>query len=100
MMLWMIHPFTDNDIVVTLSEKLPLEIHLNQCFAKEYNKCKSHESQLVQMIIKMTSSNQWVQTLKKVDIFYNKWFMHRHIIVDDAIILYENLLVFVKSTNI
>ncbi len=35
-----------------MSEMLPLKIQLNQCFAKFYNKCKSPESQHVQMIKK------------------------------------------------
>ncbi len=50
--LWRIHHITHNDIVGTMSEMLPLKIQLNQCFAKFYNKCKSPESQHVQMIKK------------------------------------------------
>ncbi len=36
---------------------LPLEIQLDCRFAKFYNKCKSHESQLVKAIIMIASSN-------------------------------------------
>ncbi len=47
---------THNDIIVTMSEMLPLEIQLSCPFAKFYNKCKSHEYQLVQTIIMVASS--------------------------------------------
>ncbi len=40
-----------------MSGTLPLEIQLNCHFAKFYNKCKSHEFQLVQTIIMVASSN-------------------------------------------
>ncbi len=48
---------TYNDIIATMSEMLPLEIQLNYRFANFYNKCKSHESQLAQTIIMVTSSS-------------------------------------------
>ncbi len=56
-MLWKVHPITNNDIIVTMSKMLPLEIQLNPRFANFYNKCKLHESQLMQMIIVVASSN-------------------------------------------
>ncbi len=47
---------THNDTIATMSEMLPIEIPLNWCFVNFYNKCKSHESQLLQMIDKVASS--------------------------------------------
>ncbi len=55
---------TLNDIIATMSEMLSLEIQLNYRFAKFYNKCNLYESQLVQTIILVASSNpslEWVQ---------------------------------------
>ncbi len=44
-MLLRIHPMTHYDTITTISEILALEIQLNWCLAKVYN--KSHESQLL-----------------------------------------------------
>ncbi len=60
-MLWNAHPMTHNDIIAKMSKILPLEIQHNWCFVKFYNKCKSLESQLIQMIIKVASTNQCVK---------------------------------------
>ncbi len=38
---------THNDIFPTISEMLPVDIQLNEHFAKFYNTYKSHESQIV-----------------------------------------------------
>ncbi len=56
-MLWRVRPLTNNDIIAIMSEMLPLEIQLNCRFTQFYNKCKSHEPQLVQTIIMVASSN-------------------------------------------
>ncbi len=107
-MLWRVHPMTDNDIIATMSEMLPLEIQLNYQFAKFYNKCKSHESQLVQMIIMVASSNPMspvgtnVNNVHKVDLLYSEWLLHRNMIVDDTNIISEliNVRENYKSINV
>ncbi len=43
-------------IIASMPEILPLEIQFSRRFANFYNKCKSHESQLVQTIIIVQSS--------------------------------------------
>ncbi len=86
---------TRNDIIATMSEMLPLEIQLNYRFAEFYNKCKSHESQHVQMIIMVASSNPMspvgsnVKKVHKVDLLYNEWLLHRNMIVGDVNIIRE-----------
>ncbi len=99
---------TDNDIIATMSEMLPLEIQLNYQFAKFDNKCKSHESQLVQMIIMVASSNPMspvgtnVNNVHKVDLLYSEWLLHRNMIVDDTNIISEliNVRENYKSINV
>ncbi len=91
-MLWRVHPMTHNDLIAAMTEMSPLEIKLNRYFTNFYNKCKSHESQLMQMIIKVTSNNDMSPMCKnnknfnKVDIIDNHWFLHRNMIVDDVVI--------------
>ncbi len=90
-MLWRLHPMTHNDIIATMS----VEIQLNCRFVNFYNKCKSHESQLVQTIIMMAFSNPMfpvgtnIRNAHKYDLFYNQWLLHRHMIVDDVNIIRE-----------
>ncbi len=80
-MLWRVHPMTHYDIRATMSEMLPLEIQFNYCFAKFYIKCKSHESQLVQTIIMVASSNPMfpvgtnIKNAHTGDLLYNEWFL-------------------------
>ncbi len=69
-MLWRAHPMTHNDIIATMSEMLPLEIQLNYHFIKFYNKCKSHESQLVQPIIMVASSNPMSPVGTNIKVIY------------------------------
>ncbi len=63
--------------------------------AKVYNKCKSHESQLVQMIIMVASSNPMSPEVKNIknahkgDQLYNEWLLHRNMIVDHVNIIGE-----------
>ena len=86
---------THNDIIAIMSEMLPLEIQLNRRFAIFYNKCKSHESQLVQMLITVASRNPMspvgtnIKNIHKVDLLYNKWLLYRNMIVDDVNIIRE-----------
>ncbi len=81
---------THNDIIATMSEMLPLEIQLYIRFAKVYNKCKSHESQLVQMIIMVASSNPMspvgtnIKNTHKGDLLYIEGLLLRNMIVDDV----------------
>ncbi len=62
-------------------------IQLSYHFSKFYNKCKSNESQLVQMIIMMVSSNSMspvgpnIKNVHKGDLLYNEWLLHRNMIV-------------------
>ncbi len=93
-MLRKVYPMTHNDIITTMSEMLPLEIPLNYRFAKFYNKCKSHESQLAQNII-MVASN--VKNAHKGDLLYNEWILHRNMIVDDVNIIRE-LIITINSS--
>ncbi len=94
-MLWRVHPITHNDIIATISEILPLEIQLNFHFAKFHNKCKSHEPQLVQIIIMVTSSNPMppvgtnIKNAHKGDLLHNEWLLQRNMIVDDVNIIRE-----------
>ncbi len=76
-----------------MSGMLPLEIQLSYHFAKFYNKCKSHDYQLVQTLIIVGLSNPMspvgtnIRNAHKDDLLYNEWLLHRHMIVDDVNII-------------
>ncbi len=88
-MLWMVHHMTHNDIIATMSEMLPLEIHLNYRFAKFYNKCKSHESQLAQIITMVASSNAISPVSTNIKNAHKGDLLYRNMIVDDVNIIKE-----------
>ncbi len=69
---------THNYLIATMSHLLLLGIQLNYRFVKFYNKCKSHESQLVQTVIMVASSDPMspvgtnIKNAHKVDLLYNE----------------------------
>ncbi len=105
-MLLKVDPMTHHDIIATMSEMLPLEIQLNYRFAKCYNICKSHESQLVQTIIMVASSNPMspvgtnIKNAYKGDLLNYEWLLHRNMIVDDVNIIREFIDVRENCTSI
>ncbi len=68
-----------NNIIATVSEMLRLVLQLNYRLAKFHNKCKSSESQLVQTIDMVASSNPMfpagtnIKNAHKGDLLYNEW---------------------------
>ncbi len=81
---------THNNIIATIFEMLLLEVQFNHSFAKFYNRCKSHEFQLVQKIITVASNNPMstvgtnIKNVHEVDLLYNQWLLHMDMIINDV----------------